>query len=629
MNKIKIISFVVLLVALLSFTAYAIMPKGESNWPMSGGPNGTWKITTKKSVPTSWSVRNNEHIKWKKTLPEGGQSGIIVWEDNVFFTINPPLDTPPYAIAKKKYEQAEKDYNDEYAATEKRLSNEKEYKTLVQQRAISQKAWDDLLANDEKLKKMGRRDGERYINRTLVKTDIGKALQASKAKYHQYIVKKSDKLKDLDTEKQKRKAPLEYFAKTRDIILYCVSAKTGETKWTKTIEGTIEAEYHYGFSDATTPSPMTDGKHVWALNATGGMACLTMEGEVVWTRKWNPSPVVPGKPFNRQFESILYEDFIFNIEPAPKGDKQRVEGWNYLFAINKNTGKVAWISEDGLTYYNTPVIGRMKDNTPAILIGRGGPHKVPERPVGMSMVSLKKGSYGKSIWRWECQDPNAESGYGALNTQVWSKDYCMWVYKRNHHCTVDANTGKLIAKHETSNAKNYYEYDLDKKGYVLKHDEPVVNDYAFYSNVLHKDYVFYLTMYEPFLNRLNVKTGLFEKLELPTELSEKGGKKIWKEKQRNDGLNAQGQKHYKDARILGGGDQRHFHGSIITINNLGYFTSALGITYVIDLEEKDLSKALISVNDIGEKGKTWTANSMSYSNGKLFHRTLKELICIE
>jgi len=428
---------------------------------------------------------------------------------------------------------------------------------------------------------------------------------------------------------KKAKEALGYYAKTRDIILYCVSAKTGETKWTKTIEGTIEAEYHYGFSDATTPSPMTDGKHVWALNATGGMACLTMEGDVVWTRKWNPSPVSAHKPFNRQFESILYEDFIFNIEPAPIGDKQRVEGWNYLFAINKNTGKVAWISDDALTYYNTPVLGRMKDNTPAILIGRGGPHKVPERPVGMSMVSLKKGSYGKSIWRWECQDPNGESGYGALNTQVWSKDYCMWVYKRDHHCTVDANTGELIAKHETSNAKNYYEYDMDKKDYVLKHDVPVVNDYAFYSNVLHKDYVFYLTMYEPFLNRLNIKTGLFEKLELPTELSDKGGNRIWKEKQRNDGLNSQGQKHFKDARIKGGGDQRHFHGSIVTINNLGYFTSALGITYVIDLEEKDLSKALISVNDIGEKGKTWTGNSMSYSDGKLFHRTLKELICIE
>ena len=193
----------------------------------------------------------------------------------------------------------------------------------------------------------------------------------------------------------------------------------------------------------------------------------------------------------------------------------------------------------------------------------------------------------------------------------------------------NASTGELIAKHPTIKAINQYEFDTITQKYVIKKDVPVENDYAFYSNVIHGDYVFYLTMYEPFLNRLNIKTGLFEKLELPTEMSKDGDKRIWKTKFDNDGLNAQGQKHYNDRRITGGGDQRHFHGSVITVNDFGFFTSALGITYVINLKEEDLSKALIEVNDVGLQGQTWCANSMSFANGNLFHRTMKELICIE
>ena len=41
-------------------------------------------------------MRKNENIAWKKTSPEGGQSGIISWGEKLFFTINKPLDIPPF-----------------------------------------------------------------------------------------------------------------------------------------------------------------------------------------------------------------------------------------------------------------------------------------------------------------------------------------------------------------------------------------------------------------------------------------------------------------------------------------------------------------------------------------------------
>jgi len=38
--------------------------------------------------------------------------------------------------------------------------------------------------------------------------------------------------------------------------------------------------------------------------------------------------------------------------------------------------------------------------------------------------------------------------------------------------------------------------------------------------------------------------------------------------------------------------------------------------------------ALISISDLGPAGETWTLSSLSFSNGRLYARTLKELICL-
>lgn len=55
----------------------------------------------------------------------------------------------------------------------------------------------------------------------------------------------------------------------------------------------------------------------------------------------------------------------------------------------------------------------------------------------------------------------------------------------------------------------------------------------------------------------------------------------------------------------------------------------LGITYVIDSKAKVFDeKALLAINDLGPSGETWTLNTISYNNGRIYHRTAKELICI-
>ena len=181
------------------------------------------------------------------------------------------------------------------------------------------------------------------------------------------------------------------------ILGHAVDAKTGRIPWSVKLEGSVKSPMIDAYSDSTTPTPVTDGKHVWFTNASGIMACYDMAGKQVWTHTFKPwsDPY----PFNKQHEPILYGDWILNVEPAdnPPADKQ---GWNYLRALDKRTGKTAWLAEDGTTTYATSVFGTTRDGIPAVVTGRGGWHDVPERPVGLSMLDLRPASAGKALWRF-------------------------------------------------------------------------------------------------------------------------------------------------------------------------------------------------------------------------------------
>ena len=39
--------------------------------------------------------------------------------------------------------------------------------------------------------------------------------------------------------------------------------------------------------------------------------------------------------------------------------------------------------------------------------------------------------------------------------------------------------------------------------------------------------------------------------------------------------------------------------------------------------------ALVSISDLGPAGKTWSLSSLSFSNGRIYARTMKELICLD
>lgn len=66
-----------------------------------------------------------------------------------------------------------------------------------------------------------------------------------------------------------------------DLVLLAVDAGTGAVVWKRRVGGGNQ-DARAGEGNSASPSPSTDGAHVWAFFGTGVLACYTRDGEEVW-----------------------------------------------------------------------------------------------------------------------------------------------------------------------------------------------------------------------------------------------------------------------------------------------------------------------------------------------------------
>jgi len=435
------------------------------------------------------------------------------------------------------------------------------------------------------------------------------------------------------------------------IIGLAVDATTGKTLWSVALEGVEKSPMMYAYSDSTSPTPATDGKHVWFFNASGEMGCWDWQGREVWRRKFAPW----GKPFpfNKQIEPILSGDLIYNVEPGEK------PGWNHLRAFNKQTGKEVWTNADGTTAYNTPRLGLTRQGRPAILHGRGGWHDVPEAPVGLSLTDAKTGD---SLWQFKADDgtENAPT-WQALYVMHWDQRFAYWfrMNPEESHLVIDAETGKLARTQSLIRNVDYRRWDAQTNQYRLLANvnlrevddgsprnagEVIRVQPAWHANIVVNGYHYFLVSTGHRRNRqppkgragpahcvarIHIETGKVEYLELPVAVDDTG-KKIYGAALRTEAMNAQNiDVATEDRSRMDGWETPAFWGSPVAINNKVFFSVSLGTTYVLDATAKLLDEnSIVSVNDLGPLGKTWSQNSISFDGKRLYHRTAKELIAI-
>ena len=69
-------------------------------------------------------------------------------------------------------------------------------------------------------------------------------------------------------------------ASGEDLVLMCISTD-GSQLWSKQVS-TGNRDANRGEGNSASPSPSTDGEHVWSFFGVGDLACHTVDGEEVW-----------------------------------------------------------------------------------------------------------------------------------------------------------------------------------------------------------------------------------------------------------------------------------------------------------------------------------------------------------
>lgn len=490
-----------------------------ADWPQGAGSSGGFR--TSQTAPTEWSVVRDEHIAWKLTLPETGQSTPVVSGGKVFFTT----------------------------------------------------------------------------------------------------------IKEVDADAEV----------ARDIVAWCCDAKTGKVLWKRAIPGKHFLRISGAFSDSSAPPAVSDGKRVVFVNASGGIVCFDLNGKALWNR--DLLSVGRGVPFLSEGK-LVYTRQIY--PPTDEGKfphsyaDEGLEMWTQLQALDMKTGKDVWVTTCGLNMGCMILPQKLEDGRAVALVGRGGGHGPPEKPEGVSLVDLSDGS---TLWSLPLD--------GFMSTQSNRiRKNLVHVFHRGLHLSIDALSGKV--KSEVSIVEDIPVRRRLGDGWVsAKETFTKVGARALTqgSNLLVGKYHYFRSYTHPYLGRVNVDNGSTEYLELPLQLSRDSGKDefFWHVAPQkkgdlemkaqgfaeNDMMNTRGHVVFGDARSKGSGWGHIASPSPSVARENFYMPVMNGTVYVIRWNAKTLDEdAIVAINDLGPVGKSWTRASISFSDGKAFAHTIRELICI-
>ncbi len=412
----------------------------------------------------------------------------------------------------------------------------------------------------------------------------------------------------------------------------CFDAKTGKLLWQRVIPGVRNTDLSSLFSDNTAASPVADGERVCFVNVGGCIRCFDYDGNQQWSYNWTPF----GRHHARLHEPFLHDGNIITVQytgtdlqpehttkagakPLGRGRKY----WTHLQAFDMKTGQRKWIAKAGTSIHQTSLPGVMADGTHAILTGRGGGHQPPEEPYGMSLVNAANGD---TIWSL------AVKGFPSAQNACWNARIATG-FAGQEHLTIDTTSGKLLRRTPLYNNVIITRHNGEK--YVRQQDvdiKPNRRPLTKNTNLLIGDYHYFRSDSQFLIGRVHTPTGKVEYLQVPAQVvRQKDQPDVvqWKDALPNDMKNADGFVVTMDKRNAGNGWGHVSAASPLVVGDYLYYPTMTGMVYVLKWNAAKLDEnALISISDLGPATRTWTLSSLSYADGRIYARTLKELICI-
>ncbi len=182
---------------------------------------------------------------------------------------------------------------------------------------------------------------------------------------------------------------------SKKLLAMCLSRTDGTITWQKEVGTGFEDNER---NNMASPSPITDGKHVWFYYGTGDLAAFTLDGNPVWARNlteehgaFNYQWIYGSSP--TLYDGRLYIQVLHRDVPAhgpPSGDGPAP---SYLLAVDPATGKDLWkhvrpeeAAVESKESYGTPIPFEHGGKKQLLLIGG-------------DVVTAHDAATGMEIWR--------------------------------------------------------------------------------------------------------------------------------------------------------------------------------------------------------------------------------------
>ncbi len=190
-----------------------------------------------------------------------------------------------------------------------------------------------------------------------------------------------------------------------NLLLICLSKTDGSQLWEQVLGDGNELLQKQNNS---SPSPVTDGQHVWVVTGTGVVSAFDLDGNPVWQKNLQEEYGPFGLNWGYASSPLLYEGkLIIEVLHGMNTDDP-----SYIVAFDAANGSEIWREErptdarrESPDAYTTPVI--VEHEGAAELVITGGDYVTGHDP-----------ATGKEIWRAAGLNPNREGNYRIVASPV-------------------------------------------------------------------------------------------------------------------------------------------------------------------------------------------------------------------
>lgn len=189
------------------------------------------------------------------------------------------------------------------------------------------------------------------------------------------------------------------------IYLIAINRTNGGERWRRPIGTDNELRMKQNMA---SPSPVTDGEHVWAMTGQGDLVAFDFNGKQLWRRNLQEDYGPFGLNWGFAASPLLYEDRL--IIPVLHGMKTNDP--SYVVAINKRSGKTLWktnrptdANRESPDAYTTPQPYQRGGRTEIIINGA-------------DVVTAHHPQTGEELWRVPGLNPKNAGNYRIVGSVV-------------------------------------------------------------------------------------------------------------------------------------------------------------------------------------------------------------------